>query len=134
MKILLRISLTLTVLFSYTFTKSQIPERILAIQQGFNEKYDTENFLKELDDQLGNLNRIDERIKDFKQWVEKKSDNILYHMEHNNDMSTPNLLIKMLYAKKMIEVSRITKGQSKSSHGSEPIQVQTRKSGLLPRG
>ena len=101
-----------------------IPERILAIQQGFNEKYDTENFLKQLDGQLGSLNKIDDRIKNFKQWVEKKTDNILYHMEHNNDMSTPNLLIKMLYAKKMIQVSSLTSGKSESSNGSQSTQAK----------
>jgi hypothetical protein len=124
MKILANITLHFLFLLSFINSKTKIPERILAIQQGFNEKYDTENFLKELDDQLGNLNRIDERIKDFKQWVEKKSDNILYHMEHNNDMTTPNLLIKMLYAKKMIEVrSGLTLGQSSFSNGCQSFKI-----------
>lgn len=104
MKILASFTFCFLSLITIHTTESKIPERILAIQQGFNEKYDTENFLKELDDELDNLNGIDERIKNFKQWVEKKSDDILYHMEHNTDMTTPNLLIKMLYAKKMIEV------------------------------
>lgn len=108
---------------------SQIPERILEIQQGFNEKYDTENFLKELDGQLENLDKIDNRIKSFKQWVQKKTDDILYHMEHNNDMGTPNLLIKMLYAKKMIQVSiLLTKGKSKSSNGCQSNQTKSPKS------
>lgn len=105
MKILTSLSLCFFILLKTHSAKSNIPERKLAIEQGFNEKYDTENFLKEMDDELDNLNGIDERIKNFKQWVEKKSDDILYHMEHNTDMTTPNLLIKMLYAKKMIEVS-----------------------------
>ena len=90
----------------HTPSKSKIPERILQIQQGFNEKYDTEHFLKQLDTQLNNLDTVDEKIKDFKLWVTKKTDNILYHMEHDTDMTTPNLMIKMMYAKKMIEVIR----------------------------
>jgi hypothetical protein len=105
MKIVQIILIGCSFLFQITTSADHIPERKLAIEQGFNEKYDTENFLQEMDDELDRLNNIDERIKNFKQWVQKKTDNILYHMEHNNDMSTPNLLIKMLYAKKMIEVS-----------------------------
>ena len=110
-----------------------IPERKLAIQQGFNEKYDTENFLQQMDDQLDRLNKIDSRIKNFKQWVQKKTDGILYHMEHNNDMSTPNLLIKMLYAKKMIEVALNSRPRCARPWASTPASKSPSKSTTSPR-
>lgn len=83
---------------------SNIGNRILQIQQGFNEKYDTENFLRQMDGQLNQLNNIDNNIKGFKDWVIKQTDKILYHMEHNTDLNTPDTLMRVLYAKRMIEV------------------------------
>lgn len=86
---------------------NHIGNRILEIQQGFNEKYDTQNFLHQLDGQLTQLDQIDKGIKGFKDWVIKETDKILYHMEHNTDLTTPDTLMRVMYAKKMIEVSQI---------------------------